>query len=179
MLAIGRRRHHSSGVFEHALQVTPAAALRHETAARRRAPCRRSEDRRVIVNPVQRRRAEDGVERLGKRQRRAVGLDIAIGLSDTARVGPCHRQHRSGRVEPDDPPRRAVAGGLDDFLGQPAGAAAEIEDALAGRRLQARDDALTPVELRLRNPVISRGIPVGHVVGSDLRSQPPASYLSR
>ena len=32
-----------------------------------------------------------------------------------------------------------------------------------GRRLQTRDDAVPPVELRFRNPVISRRIPVGHV----------------
>ena len=37
-----------------------------------------------------------------------------------------------------------------------------VEDPLAGHRLQTRDDSLTPVELRLRHAVITRGIPISH-----------------
>ena len=79
--------------------------------------------------------------------------------------GPCHRKHRSRPVEPDDP-RGPTARRALNLLGQSTGAAAEVEDPLAGHRLQTRDDSLTPVELRLRHAVITRGIPVTHVRGS-------------
>ena len=77
VLAVGRQRHHHLGMFEHALQVPFAAALRHEPSPGRERGGHAAEHRRMIVNPVQGRGAEHRVEDAGERQRGAVAMDEA------------------------------------------------------------------------------------------------------
>ncbi len=134
----------------------------------------------MVGNPVQRRGAEHRVERRAERQRGAVGVDEEDRRCFlSVRNGrPCHRQHRSRPVEPDDR-RRPTGRRALNLLGQPPGATAEIEDPLPGHRLQTRDDPLAPVELRLRHTVITRGIPISHCRFVPLVRWPAAPWRRR
>ncbi len=150
-------------------QVRTATALRDEASARRERAVHAREHSLVIGHPVQGRRAEYGVERISKREGRAVGANE----TQSARIGGSvvQRRHRrpTGRKTGGFAKHRFRAVDADDVTlphlleqdgRQPGGAASEIEDAFPWPGSQTLHDSPAPFELRVRDGMVAAGIPI-------------------
>ena len=155
---VGRRAHQGRRALVLPLEVGAAAALRHQPPAGRQRGEQAAEQPIVIEHPVERRGAEDGVGAAGDRQRRGVGVDERDPAADAgAHRGARRGQHVGRLIDADGAPVRQPPG---EQLGEPAGAAADVEHRLVAAQRQAIEDGLAPGELRARHPVVGRGVPL-------------------
>jgi hypothetical protein len=108
----------------------------------------------VIHDPVKRRRTENRVEVIPKRQSGGVCVDEAPPSAD---VDARFLKHRRRSIETDDEQVRGASGEIER---QPACAAADVQDTLAARRGETLEYAKAPAMLRVGHAVIPRGIPI-------------------
>ena len=142
--------HHLLGELVRALQVRAAAALRVQRPAgsQRREDAR--EERGMILDPVERRRAEHQVGPAGKRQVRQRHLHERDARAEhRPQVGARRHQHVPRAIDRDQPPARQP---LHQLAGQPAAAAAGVDGALVAVHRQAVQDLLSPAAFAGRKP---------------------------
>ena len=127
-----------------ARDVADAAALGDEPAARPQDRGEVPEQGVVVGHPVEGRGRQDGVDRLGHRQRPAqVGDDVLDPVAEAGQPLARRVDHRRRAVEGHD---RAAVGThpLEERLGDPAAAAARVEDAARRRRSGSRSRTVVP-----------------------------------
>lgn len=145
-------------VGEDAVDVARAAELRDEAPARCQRAVQGREEPQVVVDPVQRRRAEDRVHGGIERKPPQVGLDEGDAIPVPRReFSPRLGHHVRALVDRHHvPPRQS----LEQFGRQPAGAAARVGDALVASQRQALQNPPAPCLLRGRDTVVGSGVPL-------------------
>ena len=116
------------------------------------------EQRVVVGDPVERGGRQDGVDRLGQRQRLTeVGDDVLDPIAERRQPVARRLDHRRRGVERDHPPAREAFG---QQLGDPSAPAARVEDPFVAVERQAIEDDPAPARLRVGDPVVGPGVPV-------------------
>ena len=134
--------------------VAGAAVLGGEPPAGPQRPVQAAEERVVVEHPVEDGAGEDDVDRL---------LELELGqVGDQSLVpGPQHRahllDHRGRAVDGDDAARGQA---LDQHRGDPAAAAARVEDALLAAELEAVEDRPRPLLVGDGDALVGGGVPV-------------------
>lgn len=144
------------GVRMEPFEIPDSAALSDEAPTTAEGSVNALEQPIVIVQPVERRGAEDGICRRVRDVRREVCADELDAIAERRKPPARFLDHVRGAVDRDDATARQS---LREHAREPSAAAARIDDGLTTFEWKAVEHAEPPVELRVGDTLVSLGIP--------------------